>query len=136
MMGLEPRPILAASAAVFRGDDVLLVKRGRPPGRGLWSLPGGKVKFGETVRTAALRELREETGVEAEIKGLAGIYEFVTADMHFAIACHACLWCGGEVMAGSDALEAIFIGRDELASFTLAPHTSQAIAAARNILGI
>jgi 8-oxo-dGTP diphosphatase len=136
MAGLEPRPILAASAVVFRGREVLMVKRGRPPGQDLWSLPGGKVKFGETVRTAALRELREETAVEAEIKGLAGVYEIVTTDMHFAIVCHACLWCGGEVMAGSDALEAIFVGLDEIANFTLAPNTSRAIAAARNILSI
>ena len=136
MAGLEPRPILAASAAVFRAREVLLVKRGRPPGQGLWSLPGGKVQFGETIEAAALREVREETAVVAEIKGVAGIYEIITAEFHFAIACHACFWREGEVTAGSDAQEARFVALDEIGQLTLAPKTAKAIADARMFLGI
>lgn len=71
---LSPRHDLAprdgASIAVFKDRKVLLVKRGRPPFAGLWSLPGGKVEGGETPRQAACRELKEETGIEAEVEGI------------------------------------------------------------------
>ena len=56
------RPILAASAVIFRGHRVLLVQRGQELGRGLWSLPGGKVEHGERTKAAASREVMEETG--------------------------------------------------------------------------
>ena len=59
----NPRPIIkAASACVWRGDEVLLVQRASALGKGLWSLPGGKLEAGETLHAAAHRELREETG--------------------------------------------------------------------------
>ena len=63
----QARPILAASIAVFREGRVLIARRGRAPNAGLYSLPGGAIEAGETAREAALRELREEVGVEAEI---------------------------------------------------------------------
>jgi len=88
----NPRPILAASAAVFRGQDVLLVKRGQKLGQGPWSLPGGKVEFGESTEAAARREVLEETSLAIEVKGLAGLYEIITGDLHYAIACHAAIW--------------------------------------------
>ena len=65
---LAPRD--SASMAVFKHRKVLLVKRGRPPFAGLWSLPGGKVEDGETPRQTACRELKEETGIEAEVEGI------------------------------------------------------------------
>ena len=61
---------MGASIAVFKGDTVLLVQRGRAPFRGLWSLPGGSIEPGESAREAALRELKEETGITAEIEGV------------------------------------------------------------------
>ena len=64
------RPVLCASAATFRGGKLLIARRTKPPF--LWSLPGGAVEWGETLAAAALRELREETGVEAEAVGYAG----------------------------------------------------------------
>jgi 8-oxo-dGTP diphosphatase len=65
---LAPRD--GASIAVFKDRKVLLVKRGRAPFAGLWSLPGGKVEAGETPRQAACRELKEETGIEGEVEGI------------------------------------------------------------------
>ena len=136
MVRQEPRPILGASVAVFREGAVLLVKRGKPPGLGLWSLPGGKVEFGETLGEAALRELREETGVAAELNGKAGVYEILVAQLHFVIVCHLGIWRSGEPVAASDAAEARFVALPELAVLPLAPHVAQAVAEARRMLAV
>ena len=71
---------MGASIAVFKGDTVLLVQRGRAPFRGLWSLPGGSIEPGESASEAALRELKEETGITAEIEGVVENVE-LTATM-------------------------------------------------------
>jgi 8-oxo-dGTP diphosphatase len=67
-------PALAVDAVWVRGERVLLVRRGRPPFRGLWALPGGFVELRETVEHAVVRELREETGLRGTIDGLVGVY--------------------------------------------------------------
>ena len=70
---LHPQhPQLAVSAAIFRDDEVLLVRRARSPGNGFYSLPGGRVEFGESLHTALHREVDEETGLKIEIVGFAG----------------------------------------------------------------
>ena len=89
-------PILAASTCVFRGCEVLLVKRGQALGRGLWSLPGGKVEAGETAESAALRELAEETGVTARVVGLVGDYTINAGQVIYAISCFAAEHVNGE----------------------------------------
>ena len=121
---------------MFRGGTVLLVKRGQKLGQGLWSLPGGKVEFGETVAEAAAREVFEETAIRASITGFVGLYEIITADVHYAIAAHAAIYQSGEAKAGSDAAEARFVGVDEIATLTLAPNTLAAITAARKLCQI
>jgi len=89
------RPILAASVAVIRDGRILLATRGKPPSEGLFSLPGGMVDVGETLAEAALRELREEVGVEARMIGLIAPVEFIERDdkghikHHVVIAAHA-----------------------------------------------
>lgn len=130
------RPVLAASVAVFRGDEVLLVQRANRPGQGTWSLPGGKVEFGEALETAALRELREETGVEAKLVGFIGLYEIILAEVHYVIAAHAAHYIGGEVQAATDAGDAKFIPFHDLGAMNLATHTLAAIQAGRAICRI
>ncbi|WP_196501781.1 NUDIX domain-containing protein [Aestuariivirga litoralis] len=132
----QQRPILAASAAIFRGGEVLLVQRGNAVGLGLWSLPGGKVEFGERAKAAAAREVREETGVIVELRSLAGFYEIIAKPTHYAIACYAGVHIAGEPVPASDALQAKFVALHDVASFDLALHTVDAIQAARAILGI
>ena len=100
----------------LRGDAVLLIRRGRPPRQGEWSLPGGRIEPGERAVDAALRELREETGVEAEITGLLDVVDglFPEAGRHYVLIDYAARWLSGEPAAGDDALEARFVALDEV----------------------
>jgi 8-oxo-dGTP diphosphatase len=92
-------PQLAVSAAIFRDDKVLLVRRARSPGKGFYSLPGGRVEFGESLHTALHREVDEETGLKIEILGLAGWREVLPVNGgggHYLIMSFAARWIGRE----------------------------------------
>ena len=96
-----PRPILAVSLAVFRAGRVLVARRARAPLLGLYSLPGGVVEIGETMQAAALRELGEEVGVEAEILAFNDHVESILRDeggvrAHYVIASFVARWTAGE----------------------------------------
>lgn len=109
------RPTPAVGVVCFRGDEVLLIRRGRPPRQGQWSLPGGRIEPGETTLKAALRELHEETGVTAEILGLIDVVDglFPEAGRHYVLIDYAARWIAGEPRAGDDAAEAVFLPLDE-----------------------
>jgi 8-oxo-dGTP diphosphatase len=96
----QPRhPQLAVSAAIFRDDKILLVRRARSPAKGLYSFPGGRVEFGETLHAALHREVDEETALKIEIIGLAGWREVVPASSragHYLIMSFAARWASGE----------------------------------------
>jgi 8-oxo-dGTP diphosphatase len=92
----------------LRGDEVLLIRRGNPPLAGAWSLPGGRIEWGERARDAALRELFEETGVEAEILGLVEVADGLFPERHYVLVDYAARWVSGEPAAGDDAAEAAF----------------------------
>ena len=93
-------PQLAVSAAIFRDDKVLLVRRARSPAKGVYSLPGGRVEFGESMHTALHREVDEETGLKIEILGLAGWREVLPSDSatggHYVILSFAARWVARE----------------------------------------
>lgn len=101
------RPVLCASAAAFRGGKLLLARRTKPPF--LWSLPGGAVEWGERLAAAAMRELREETGIEAEAAGYAGHSEVLLRNEkgvvveHFVVVAFAARWWAGEARTGPEA---------------------------------
>ncbi len=80
----DQRPVVGVGAIAVREGSLLMVRRGKDPGRGLWSLPGGHVEGGEYLAQALVREVREETGLEVEVAGLAGIFE-VIGDGHYVI---------------------------------------------------
>lgn len=109
-------PIPAVGVVCLRGDEVLLIRRGTPPRLGEWSLPGGRIEPGERAAEAALRELREETGVEARIVGLLDVVDgiFPEADKHYVLIDYAAEWLSGEPRAGDDALEARFVALDQV----------------------
>ncbi|MCK0746242.1 NUDIX hydrolase [Chromohalobacter nigrandesensis] len=105
-------PIPATIAAVIRDGHVLLVRRRNPPDANHWGFPGGKIDFGETVESAALRELYEETGVQANVaETFTAVNVFDHDDagetkQHFVLIAVLCQWISGEPIAGDDALEA------------------------------
>ena len=109
-------PIPAVGVVCLRSDEVLLIRRGKPPKRGEWSLPGGQIEPGERATGAALRELAEETGVTARITGLIDVVDglFSEAGLHYVLIDYAAEWVSGEPIAGDDALEARFVPLDQV----------------------
>lgn len=102
-------PIPCVGVVCWRGDEVLLIKRGRAPRQGEWSIPGGKVELGESLEAACSRELLEETGVTAEMAGLIEVYEIIEPEYHYVLIDFAAHWAAGEPRAGDDADEAHFV---------------------------
>jgi len=107
-------PVPCAGVVCLRGDRVLLVKRAKPPRMNDWSLPGGRIEWGERAADAALRELREETGVQADLLGLIDVIDFLSEERHFVLVDFAAVWRAGEPVAGDDAAEARFCTQDEV----------------------
>lgn len=113
-MSEAARPQAGAGVVCLRGGEVLLIRRGKPPRLGEWSLPGGRIEWGETAAAAALRELVEETGVEAELLGLLDVVDGLfagdggTLERHYVLVDYAARWIAGEPVAGDDAAEARF----------------------------
>ena len=105
----EPRrPSPCAGVVCLRGREVLLIRRGKPPRLGEWSLPGGRIEWGERAAQAALRELREETGVEAELLGLLDVVDLIEPDHGAVLVDYAARWISGEPVAADDAADARF----------------------------
>ncbi len=102
----KPAPALAVDAVLTLGERILLIRRGNEPFAGSWALPGGFVECGETVEQAVVREIREETGVEAAVEGVLGVYSEPDRDPrgHVVSVCFV-LRGEGEPEAGSDAAE-------------------------------
>ena len=103
-------PVPAVGVVCLKDDAVLLIRRGKPPCMGEWSLPGGRIEPGERAVEAALRELGEETGVRADILCLLDVVDgvFPEAGRHYVLIDYLAVWRGGEPVAGDDALEAAF----------------------------
>ncbi|QDL94933.1 NUDIX domain-containing protein (plasmid) [Paroceanicella profunda] len=124
MTALPPRaperPVPAVLAVVLRGADVLLVQRANPPDAGLWGFPGGKIDAGETLHAAALRELREETGVEAAAPRVLTAVDVLEHDAtgalrwHFVLIAVRCTWVSGTPVAADDALDARWVPLESL----------------------
>jgi ADP-ribose pyrophosphatase YjhB (NUDIX family) len=126
-------PTVAVGAFVFDGPRVLLVERGRPPGEGLWSVPGGRQEPGETLAQAVAREVREETGLVVEVGPLACVVERIGQDHHFVILDYLARPIGGALVAGSDARAVRFVEDTELATLPLTEGLVDVLARARAI---
>lgn len=109
------RPEVAVGAILF--DDsgrVLLIQRGHEPSKGRWSVPGGRVEGGETLKAACARELLAETGLSARIGDLAEVAEYIDAEHHYVILDYLATNPSGQLAAGEDAADARFVALAEV----------------------
>jgi 8-oxo-dGTP diphosphatase len=116
-----PPPEVAVGAVALLDDAVLLVRRGRGPAAGEWSVPGGRVERGETVHTAVVREVLEETGLEVVVDRFLGWVERIDAAYHFVILDFAVTVLDASVaaVAGDDAAEVAWVPLTELSELRL-----------------
>ncbi len=134
------RPIVGIGIVVLKGDEVLLVRRGKPPAVGSWTLPGGAQELGETCEQAARRELLEETALTVGALHLAANVDSIRHDaagriqFHYTIIDYACRWVDGDPIAGSDVTEAVWVPIDGLAAYGLWSEAHRVIAIARRLV--
>jgi len=113
-------PLVGVGAVVIDGGRVLMCRRAKPPRQGGWSLPGGGQELGETVRETAVREVREETGLDIEVLGLVEVIDSIVRDddgrieYHYTLIDVAARVVGGTLAAGDDAAEVAWFTLDEI----------------------
>ncbi|MBS7643099.1 NUDIX hydrolase [Candidatus Bathyarchaeota archaeon] len=114
------RPVAGVGALIIKDGHVLLIKRGADPGKGRWSLPGGVVELGESVRDAVIREVKEECGLDVEVKDIADVVDYMSRDESGRVRFHYILIDfyvevkGGTLKPASDALEVNWIPIDRV----------------------
>lgn len=129
----SPRPLLGVGAVLFKDSRVLLIKRGKPPLEGWWTLPGGLVEAGERLESAVVREVFEETGLRVRPVKLAAIFERIMPDVegnteyHYVIIDYLCELDGGTLAAASDVDDAAWASLDEISKWKMAPGTPPVI---------
>lgn len=122
-------PLPSVGIVVLKDDKILLVLRGREPSPGKWSIPGGVVELGETIREAAHREVSEECGLEIELGDVVDVIDAIVHDEKGEIRYHYVLidllatYVRGELMAGSDIEDARWVSEEELTTFDLTKAT-------------
>jgi mutator protein MutT len=127
------RPIIGVAAVVIENDRVALVRRGRPPAYGEWSLPGGAVELGETLEKAVVREVGEEIGLEIEVLELVAILDRIFLDrdgqvqFHYVLLDFLCRKTGGKLLASSDAISCAQIPFSALYRYKLTKETREVI---------
>ena len=127
------RPWVGVGGIVFKDDQILLVKRGKEPGLGRWSIPGGVVDLGETAAQALKREIREETGLIVEVRELVKVFERILTDTlgkvqyHYVLLDYLCRFQEGEPSPASDVSEAGFFHLYQLSELNLLEETVQVI---------
>jgi len=126
-------PLVGVGAIIIELDRVVLVKRAHPPLQGEWSIPGGALEMGETLRQAVAREALEETGLVVEVGELLGVYDRILPDAdgriryHYVLVDFLCRRIAGEPKAAADAAEARWFTSGEVSELSLAQDTGEVI---------
>ncbi len=121
------RPFVGVGAVVLRGEEVLLIRRGAPPGRGLWSFPGGAVNAGESLAEAVRREVREECGVTIEVGPVIGVFDAIyhnsggRPEYHYVLVDFLASYVAGEIAPASDVTAAAWVPVAEALDLELTP---------------
>jgi 8-oxo-dGTP diphosphatase len=127
------RPLVGVGGVVIAEDRALLIRRGGPPLEGEWSIPGGMLELGESLRDGVRRELAEETGLQVRVHDLIEAFDRVTTDAdgrwryHFVILDYLCEVVSGVAQAASDVVDVAWAREDELARFLLTPTATRVI---------
>jgi mutator protein MutT len=127
------QPIIGVGVVVQKDDSVLLIQRGQEPGRGMWSLPGGGVELGEHLEQAAVREVREECGIEIALGHVIEAFDLIVPGdhgkpkFHYVIIDFAARYLRGNVRAASDVMDARWVLANELGQYALAEKTRQVL---------
>jgi len=136
---VNKRPLIGVGAVVFgASNEILLIKRGKAPNLGRWMVPGGTLEWGETLEDAAVREVREETGIDIEIETFVEIIEAITpgeGGFHYVIMDYAAHPVSGTLAAASDALDAVWAPAGSLRDYDLTPDLVRVIEKARRATG-
>ena len=126
-------PLVGVGAVIIDQERVVLVKRKFPPLAGEWSIPGGRLEIGETLREAVVREAGEETGLTVEPADLLGVYDRLVRDdsgrvlYHYVLIDFLCRRLAGEVQAGEDADDARWFSQEEIGEISLMEDTAAVI---------
>jgi 8-oxo-dGTP diphosphatase len=129
-------PLVGIGALVVENGKIALIRRGKAPLQGEWSIPGGMLELGETLRQGAEREALEETGLVVRATELLGVFDRVIPDSdgkivyHYVLIDFLCERVSGELRAGADAADAKWFTPDEVAKLPLAEDTAAVIRAA------
>lgn len=119
------RPVCGVGGVLIEHERILLVQRGRPPGEGLWAVPGGKVRFGETMLGAVRREVLEETGLQIRPGRVIWAGDSIGPGeppaWHFCLVDFLCEVEGGNLLAGDDAAATAWVSLDKAAELPLTP---------------
>ncbi len=127
------RPCVAVGAIVFKNDTVLLVRRGKAPSEDLWAIPGGKVRLGETLKKAAEREIKEETGILVRAREPVFTFDHIEYDevnrvrFHYVIVDLIADYVSGQPKPGDDALEAGWVSSKELKNLKVSSKTLEVL---------
>jgi 8-oxo-dGTP diphosphatase len=127
------RPIAAVGAIVVKDGHVLLIRRGKAPSYGIWSVPGGAVHLGESLRDAVRREIREECGIEIDLTDVLEAVDRITRDAegrtqyHYVVIDYLARWASGEVASASDSLEARWVAPADLSQYQMTSGTADVI---------
>ena len=138
MRTFPDRPVVSVGAVVVDGDCVLLIKRGQPPLQGQWSLPGGVVEVGETLREAVAREVREETGLDVEAGPVLEVLDRVEraddgrVEYHYVIIDYSCRVRSGVLASASDAEAAEWVPASQVAAYGVTPAVKRVVEKAFN----